>query len=250
MRLRQARHDAGFTLEATAQALGTDYNTIWRYEAGRHRPSGPALYALATIYGRPVEWFFGEDDPQTNGGGPQSRAPVTVPEPYLVPSSDYKEFTEGLVTAIQEYLRRRDQAQVTPTGESEDIERLEEVAAAAGVGAQTYDETIKGRVPFLTSWLRRHQIRPANCNIISVRDESMEPTLPGGCSVIVDRSRREPFEDRIYVMRIDEGVVVKRLGIDDDGHWEARSDNHNWSPIPLRYGAEIIGEVRWYGVTL
>ena len=62
-RLKRARLEAGLTLEKTGDALGTDFNTIWRYESGRRSPSGPVLYALATLYAKPVEWFFGEDGP-------------------------------------------------------------------------------------------------------------------------------------------------------------------------------------------
>ena len=61
-RLKRARLEAGLTLEKTGDALGTDFNTIWRYESGRRSPSGPVLYALATLYAKPVEWFFGEDE--------------------------------------------------------------------------------------------------------------------------------------------------------------------------------------------
>ena len=73
----------------------------------------------------------------------------------------------------------------------------------------------------------------------------MEPTLPDGCSILVDRKRREPQEDRIYVMRTEEGLVVKRLERDELGRWEARSDNPDWETVPLNYDTEIIGEVRW-----
>ena len=39
----------------------------------------------------------------------------------------------------------------------------------------------------------------------------MEPTLPDGCQVIVDRNRKELRNARIYVMRTEEGLVVKRV---------------------------------------
>ena len=61
-RLKQARLSRSLTLEQVAEALETSYPTIWRYEAGQRNPSGPVLYALATLYAKPVEWFFGEDE--------------------------------------------------------------------------------------------------------------------------------------------------------------------------------------------
>ena len=77
----------------------------------------------------------------------------------------------------------------------------------------------------------------------------MEPTLPDGCSILVDRQRREPHEGLIYVMRTEEGLVVKRLSKDEKGRWLVVSDNPDWPPAPLLYGTDIIGEVRWTGRT-
>ena len=130
----------------------------------------------------------------------------------------------------------------------ETIEQLAEVAAAAGVGAQVYDETTTGRVPFRRSWLRRNRIDPANCHIISVRGESMEPTLPDGCSIIVDRNRLELQTGCMYVMRTEEGLVVKRAKQNAQGWW-LMSDNPEWAPLFLTEETDIIGEVRWAGRT-
>ena len=78
----------------------------------------------------------------------------------------------------------------------------------------------------------------------------MEPTLPDGCSILVDRKRREPQEGRIYVMRTEEGLVVKRLGLDEEGRWEIRSDSPDWRATPMSPATEIIGEVRWTARTV
>ena len=133
----------------------------------------------------------------------------------------------------------------TNSGDAEEtIEQLSEVAAAAGVGAETYDETTTGRVPFRTSWLHRNRINPTHCNVISVRGDSMEPTLPDGCQVIVDRNRKELRNGRIYVMRTEEGLVVKRVKQNAQGWW-LMSDNPTWAPLFLSEDTDIIGEVRW-----
>ena len=135
------------------------------------------------------------------------------------------------------------------TSERRPVEVLE-VASAAGVGAEVYDETPVGLLWFRNDWLLSHSIDPEQSNIISVRGESMEPTLPDGCSILVDRKRREPHQGRIYVMRTEEGLVVKRLGLDEEGQWEIRSDSPDWRTTPMSHGTEIIGEVRWYAVTV
>ena len=134
-------------------------------------------------------------------------------------------------------------------GAEDHIEQLAEVAAAAGGGAQVYDETVTATVPFRRDWLRRHRINPRCCNVISVRGESMEPTLPNGCSVIVDLSRTELRQGRIYVMSTEEGLVAKRVKQNAQGWW-LLSDNPEWAPLMLTENTDVVGEVRWVARTL
>ena len=256
-RLKQARREAGLTLERAADVLGTSFNTIWRYEAEQHRPSGPTLYALASLYNRPVEWFFAEvEEPPT----PPSRLDSKQPDSPLVP--DTQGFNDSLdqikagIATLESFVR----AQLPPQSAGEPgpdvglnpydpsdrspVEVLE-VASAAGGGAEVYDETPVGLLWFRNDWLQSHSIDPRQSHIISVRGESMDPTLPDGCSILVDHNRREPQDGRIYVMRTEQGLVVKRLRLDDMRHWEMLSDNPDWETMPMRYGTDIIGEVRW-----
>ena len=129
-------------------------------------------------------------------------------------------------------------------GDREHLDLLPEVAAAAGGGAAIYDETVTATVPFRREWLRRHRIDPRTASVIGVRGESMEPTLPDGCSIIVDRGRRDLRPGRIYVMRTEEGLVVKRVRHNAQGWW-LMSDNPRWAPLLLTEETDVIGEVRW-----
>lgn len=60
-RLRRARNTAALTQEQVGSRILLDPHTISSYENGRVKPSGPALYALSRVYGKPVEWFFAEE---------------------------------------------------------------------------------------------------------------------------------------------------------------------------------------------
>ena len=264
-RLRQARRQANLTQEEVAERAGVYRNTISGYETGRVRPSTLALNMLATIYGKSVEWFFGEEEEPQGGSGR-----VNAPESAAQSEPDALGVIGSLAEVRQEFSARFDrletyiraQVPVQAIGESRtnydpsnydtsdrSPVRLLEVASAAGVGAEVYDETPIGLLWFRNDWLLSHSIDPEQSNIISVRGESMEPTLPDGCSILVDRKRREPHEDRIYVMRTEEGLVVKRLGLDEEGRWEIRSDSPDWQSTLMSHGTEIIGEVRWSAVT-
>ena len=218
---------------------------------------------LAHVYSKPVEWFYDEEDePQTapvhlNAEAPESATQPTPESSDVIVSLDQvrQEFSARF-DRLETYIRT--QAPVQAIAESRtdygpsnygtsdrSPVRLLEFASAAGVGAEVYDETPVGLLWFRNDWLQSHSIDPEQSNIISVRGESMEPTLPDGCSILVDRKRREPHEDRIYVMRTEEGLVVKRLGLDEEGRWEIRSDSPDWRITPMSPGTEIIGEVRW-----
>ena len=120
-----------------------------------------------------------------------------------------------------------------------------EVAAAAGGGAVNLDEApVKGPVWFRRDWLDGHGIDPTRCMVISVRGESMEPTLPAGSKILVDRDRTRRRAGRIFVVTTDEGLVVKRL--ERRGRqWFLASDHPSWQPVPWPREAEVIGEVRW-----
>ena len=137
-----------------------------------------------------------------------------------------------------------------PKGQNSAGLEVMELAAAAGGGAQVLDETIVGRIWFLQDWLERNAIDPQQSTIITVRGESMEPTLTDGCSILVDRSRREPQEGHIYVVRTEDGLVVKRAGRDEFGRWLIVSDHPAWNTVPWPADAEVIGEVRWMARTL
>ena len=260
-RLKEARVQAGLTLQQVAEAVGTDLNSIWRYEAGRHRPSGPALHALANVYGKSVEWFFGEEDePQGDSGR------VNAPESAAQSEPDALGVIGSLAQVRQEFGARFDRLESyvrSAVGETRagygaggespirDPVDVNEVAAAAGGGAVVFDETVVGRLWFSRDWLAHHAIDPKQCNVISVRGESMEPILPSGCSILVDRSqgRRRRREGRIFVLRTEDGLVVKRAGRDEERNWLIKSEHPAWPPVPWSDTTEIVGEVRWLGRT-
>ena len=123
-----------------------------------------------------------------------------------------------------------------------------EVAAAAGAGAEVLDETPVGRSWFSRTWLRENALDPVECAVLAVRGGSMEPTLPDGCSILVDRNRRVLQTNRIYVLRTCDGLVVKRV-LWVNG-WLIFSDNPSWLPVPLEEDTDVVGEVRWTSRTL
>ena len=125
-----------------------------------------------------------------------------------------------------------------------------DVASAAGGGALFDQESIVGRLSFRRAWLDRHAIDATQAAVISVTGESMEPTLPDGCVILVDRARRRRRADQVFVVRTNDGLVVKRARRDVGHGWVLSSDNPRWSPVPWPTDTDVVGEVRWMARTL
>ena len=264
-RLQEARSNTSLTQEDVADKLTVSTQTVRNWEAGRTEPSRSDKERLASLYNKPVEWFFGEGkEPKASLVHEETESPDSATQPEapsgILSLDQVREEFSTRFDRLETYIRA--QAPVQAIGESRanydtsnydtsdrSPVRLLEVASAAGVGAEVYDETPIGLLWFRNDWLQSHSIDPEQSNIISVRGASMEPTLPDGCSILVDRKRRDPHQGRIYVMRTEDGLVVKRLGLDEEGRWEIRSDSPDWRITPMSPGTEIIGEVRWSAVT-
>ena len=80
----------------------------------------------------------------------------------------------------------------------------------------------------------------------------MEPTLVDGCSILVNHASRRRRIGRIFVVRTNDGLVVKRAGKDRAGAWQLVSDNPNkqaWPTVGWPADAPVIGEVKWVART-
>ena len=64
-RLRSVREGLGWSQQEAGRRAGVDPNMIYQYEAGHRNPSTLALRGLAALYGKPVEWFFGEKEAES-----------------------------------------------------------------------------------------------------------------------------------------------------------------------------------------
>ncbi len=90
-----------------------------------------------------------------------------------------------------------------------------DVDASAGFGAIAESETAHTRFGFDERWLGKlTRAKSASLSIIHVHGESMEPTLRDGDEVLVDASDQGArLRDGIYVLRIDDALVVKRVTV-------------------------------------
>lgn len=132
------------------------------------------------------------------------------------------------------------------------IPRLD-VNASAGPGALEAEERRLGRIGFDSAWLRRLGLGgggPDRLSVIQVDGDSMTPTLSDGDEILVDREDGAGrLRDGVYVLRIEDALVVKRLGVGPGGRLSARSDNEAYPGWPdLEPGSiDVVGRVVWVG---
>ncbi len=126
------------------------------------------------------------------------------------------------------------------------------VRASAGPGATVDDHSARPYFAFDSGWLRALTPAPAaKLSVIRVEGDSMAPTLNAGDDILVDLSDGpERLRDGIYVLRVDDTLLVKRLAIHPFGRRvTVQSDNPAYPDWPDRALTDIIaiGRVIWAG---
>jgi hypothetical protein len=130
------------------------------------------------------------------------------------------------------------------------VPRLD-VGASAGAGALDASEARSGHIAFDPAWLRRIAGDPKQLSLIRVEGDSMVPTLADGDEILVDRGDAAGrLRDGIYVLRIEDALMVKRLAPSPAGRSvSVRSDNPAYPAWPDCDPAavDIVGRVVWVG---
>ena len=87
-----------------------------------------------------------------------------------------------------------------------------DIEASAGSGALVELEESSSYVSFTTQYLRQLGFSsPDNAHIVKIKGDSMHGTLYDGESVLVDTGVQEYRGEGIYIVRIDDLLVIKRL---------------------------------------
>ena len=119
------------------------------------------------------------------------------------------------------------------------------IEVSAGPGALAAAEAPFDAMRFSRRWLREQGFEPARLSALRVMGDSMEPLLRDGDEVLVDE-RDRPFRDGIYVVRLDDRLLVKRVAAQGGGRFSLLSQNLAYPPIAVEDGElEIVGRVVW-----
>lgn len=127
---------------------------------------------------------------------------------------------------------------------------LSNAVASAGLGIANDDEQAARRLPFSLSLLRKHGVAFENARFVTARGDSMEPTIADGSIVLIDISRRELVGTGIFVLVVDDALLIKRVS---PGLTSIRlmSDNKTYpDEVVGRHEIDrvnVVGRVFWIG---
>jgi len=134
---------------------------------------------------------------------------------------------------------------VEETGKFFRVRYFADIRASAGGGAEVFDEGYEYLEVDRT--IMENLVGPlpsGEIEAIHVEGESMEPTLPDGSIVFIDRRQTDPSKDGIFVAATGNGLFVKRIRRRADGMVELISDNPLYTPEVLPpEQVEIVGRV-------
>ena len=194
---------------AAAMGNGIDRSMISMIETGRLLPSFARATQAALALGVSMDWVAGLTDDPTPAD--QRTSPVKE-----LPGADW---------LIAPYAR--------------------DVRAAAGAGVEPWHEAADCGVALhravLPAWARAEGLV-----CIRATGNSMEPDIHDGDLVVLDRMSAEPVDGQTFVLRTDDGLIVKRLRR-RGAAWEITSDNRRYGPRGVAAEDRVIGRVAWSG---
>lgn len=123
------------------------------------------------------------------------------------------------------------------------------VRASAGHGVFNDDIQPTTYLAFRKDWLNGRGLKVKDLVIIFTDGDSMSPTIPDGSTLVIDRSRNYPKDGKIYVIRIDDRLYVKRVQWILNGGLRLISDNKFYEPLDIsrseleQGNIEVIGQI-------
>ena len=126
-----------------------------------------------------------------------------------------------------------------------------DVRVSAGDGSLIQMEEEKGKFPFDRAYFKRTlNIDPRYAVIVDVEGDSMYPTFAPNDPVMVNIAQPQSIVDGVWVVRINETTLVKRIQQLPDGILRVISDNPSYEAFTFDMKEEqpdfaLIGRVIW-----
>ena len=127
-----------------------------------------------------------------------------------------------------------------------------EVQASAGHGSLIHSEQIVDYLAFKAEWVRNTLgVAQKDLALISVKGDSMEPVLSNEDLILVDMRKNRVEDNAIYVLQLNDALLVKRIQHKLDGSLHVMSDNKHYDTeiVSAERAADlnVLGRVVWSG---
>lgn len=205
--------------EQLAKAAGLPTESYKKYELDKSVPGGNALAGLA-------------------------KAGINLAD-LLIPQHDVKQLALEEPGARYGVEQPRDGYVYVP---------LYDVRAAAGAGRLAPTEVaVENELAFRADWIRHSlHVSPADLGLAHVEGDSGEPDLRSGDIVLFNRRDTSASREGLYLLRMDDALLVKQLQRLPGGMLRVSSRNTAYEPftVPLTKLDEpetfaIIGRIVW-----
>lgn len=159
------------------------------------------------------------------------------------------ELSEQDVKKIETYYG----VQISKSDDFVSIPVLGDVEASMGFGVTIYNENQTAVYDISRKLARDLGVSEDYTKMIFARGNSMAPTIESGDNLLVDMSKTEVYDGKIYCIRKDGQLYAKRLQKLSASQLKIISDNKDYEPIIIDFAKNtdldfaIIGEVRWAG---
>lgn len=162
--------------EEFAALFGVNKATIQRYEIYGRDPGTEFITNLCERYGINAEWILFGSGQKYRGGGQGQQSSGQDQDPF---DFDYIPMVEPKLSA--------------------------------GGGAFVESEGVRGYYAFRKDWLHRVTSSSKDLVLMRVIGDSMAPTIQENDTVMVDTGRRDISEGKVYAIRYDQTIMIKRL---------------------------------------
>ena len=129
-----------------------------------------------------------------------------------------------------------------------------DISASAGPGRTALDSEPSSYMGFKLTWLRAIVSDTEKTAILKIKGDSMEPDFKSGDDIMVDLADGpERVRDGVYVLRLNDQLLVKRLRMLGAEEAQLVSANPAYDPVTVNLATDdfrVVGRVVWSGRVL
>lgn len=193
--------------------IGVSLPTITRWKEGVSDPKVSNMVAFANAAEVKLDWLLNGED-----------TPDNIPAPVEHKASTNADADKYAYIPLRNHIQ-----------------------ASAGGGYINENNNDVVHLAFRKDWLTSKGLKAKDLEAITAKGDSMKPTIPDSSIILIDHSKTNALDGRIYVVRIDDQLYVKRIQWLPTG-LRLISDNKNiYAPIDLTKSDLESSNVQVYG---